>query len=557
MNLLKSKRWVAIAIGMLSGSALAATINCTVTPANSVISAGGILQLAATCEGGPLKSINWMKDGVSLTGDVDLSGDTSRPINYTANIDLGASASDSIYTVEGIELTTGDAFGVSSSARVVIKPDVWNGTDPLDTNATAPAAALQNPAECGTTPGTVLQDMPNGAAQCASGSKAALVVSGPQAFTWSCLSLTGGAEASCYAVRGYAVTANVSGGNGTVSVANASVAAGGTTTVTATPASSSYSVATMTATGCSGTRADNVFTTGLIYANCNVTATFSNAPVAGLCGSTAASTTQPGQCTKGTFQEAVDSAGAFNWTCLGTNGGTPASCAAPKQYTVNATLSGTGGKVEAPTSKTVTHNAGATFAVTPDGTNVASVSGCGASVANNIVTTGVVTGPCTVTVSFGPAAGGISCNGVTMPGVVTEEVTGMSATSLARKTYAPASSEVVYAFKITVPQTTVKSVRSMSATKTTSSISGKRVVISACKGDYNPTGKVAGCYSLGTEVTTVKYAINYDASVAPTSKYCHLTPGNTYWVNVSSRSDPTLEPSCTSGSNCGFYFESN
>ena len=93
MNLLKSKHWVAIAIGILSGPALAATISCPITPAYSVITEGQTLQLTATCDGA-LASVEWsMADGMpatSLTGVVDLNGHSAgKPISFTTPVGLG------------------------------------------------------------------------------------------------------------------------------------------------------------------------------------------------------------------------------------------------------------------------------------------------------------------------------------------------------------------------------------------------------------------------------------------------------------------------------------
>lgn len=401
MNLLKSKHWMAIGLGILSGPALATAITCTVTPPHSIITEGQTLQLQAVCNGA-FSSVNWSMDGTSVTGNVTLTGHgANEPIYYTTPVGLGDSVNPFVFTLAGTPASGSDAFA-GASAEVLVKPS--SAVLAKAAGSATPTSPLD--AACGTADGSAVNAMPTNGEQCdlAKG-KPALAISGPTAFTWSCVSLTGGAEANCSAVRGYTVTANVSGGNGTVSVANPSVAAGGTTAVTATP-DNLYSVATMTATGCSGTRAGNVFTTGPINATCNVTATFSNAPVDGLCGSESASLTQGGQCSVGTFAEAADTAGEFKWTCLGTSNGASDSCTAPKQYTVTAALSGTGGTVNAPTSKTVTHNGTTSFSVTPEGTNVptsAMGDNCTAGVSGNTVNVSAVTGTCAVTVSFGEA----------------------------------------------------------------------------------------------------------------------------------------------------------
>jgi hypothetical protein len=185
--------------------------------------------------------------------------------------------------------------------------------------------------------------MPTGTAQCSSG-KAALAVTGPQSFSWSCLSLTGGAEASCYAVRGYTVTASVSGGNGSVDPVSQPVTAGATATINAIPASN-YNVATMS--GCGGTRSGNVFTTGPVTANCTVTATFSTAPspVNGACGSSNGTTLSAAPttnlCSTGNVSTVTTGTTAYSWSCTGSNGGSTASCSATRTASTPAPVSST------------------------------------------------------------------------------------------------------------------------------------------------------------------------------------------------------------------------
>lgn len=404
MNLQKNKLWVAISLGILSGPALGATIDCTVTPVNSILTEGQTLQLQADCNGA-LASINWLMDGTSVTGDVPLSGHASgKPVYYTTPVGLGGTDIFA-FAVTGVPSAAGDAFGTSTTARVTVKPS---------SAVVAKAAGVATPttpvdATCGTANGKAVETMPTNGEQCtAANSKPALAISGPTSFTWSCLSLTGGLEANCSAVLGYTVTGQVSGGNGTVSVfpVGGAVASGGTATVTASP-DPGYS---STLVGCGGTQSGDALTTAPVTANCTVTATFSDTPMAGTCGSSngVATLTAPAAnlCGVGTPSSVTDGTGQFTWTCASTNGGATASCSAPEQYTVTASLSGTGGAVDAPTSKTVTHNATTTFSVTPDAGNAANVTatGCTASVSGNTITTGAVTGACSLTVTFAAAS---------------------------------------------------------------------------------------------------------------------------------------------------------
>lgn len=410
MKLMKNLRWAAIALGILGGSTNA--LACVVSP-DSILTEGQTLQLVADCSGGvdgvlgtvKIKTINWkmaVTEGgtpVTITGDITLNQPQAKRVYYTIPAELTSSGSGEYwFSVTGV--ASDDAsISTADKAKVVIKP----------ASAVLSVAQATNPAvngACGTTPGAALQSMPTGTAQCSTG-KAALAISGPASFTWSCLGLNGGAEANCYGVRGYTVTTSA-GANGSVS-SSQGVAAGGTAIITAFPSTTAYSASFATGTTCPGTASGNTFAASPISTNCTVNATFTNAPQTAACGSASgvATLTAPstGLCATGTLLGSVASGtGQFTWTCDGPNGGTDASCTAPMQYTVTAALSGTGGTVNAPTSKTVTHNGTTSFSVTPEGTNVASASGCGASVSGNTVTTGAVTGACTVTVSFGAAS---------------------------------------------------------------------------------------------------------------------------------------------------------
>jgi hypothetical protein len=555
MNLVRNLRWAVITSSILSGSALAADVNCTVTPVNSVITEGQTLQLQADCDN-VLNAINWQMDGTSVTENVSLAGHVAhQPLFYTTPVGLGVSDTFE-FTVTGTP-KTGTSVD-STTATVVVKPS--SAAVALAKGVANPTATVNG--NCGTASGGSTQAMPTGTAQCTSGVPA-LALSTPTSFTWSCVSLNGGTEDNCYSTRGWTVTAveGTNPNNGSVSPGSQGVAAGGTATINAT-VDAGYSVSF--SSGCGGSQSGNSFTTGAVNAICTVTANYTNAPVNGACGSASNSTviTSPPSsnlCSKGTETPVASNANNYTWGCNGSNGGTSTSataCSAPRGYQVNTVVSGSGGSISA--GKVVAGGTSTSFTVTPATGMAATVTGCnGGSLSGTTFNANAITGDCTLTASFNTAPTGISCNGVSMPGTPVEVATGLSSAALPRDTYVPVDGNEVYSFQITVPQTTATSVRSMSATKTTTTIGGKRVVISSCKGDYSTAGKDVGCYTLGTEVSQVKYSINYSDTQAPRSKYCHLTPGNTYWVNVSSRTDPTQEPSCTSATNCKFYFESN
>ena len=151
-------------------------------------------------------------------------------------------------------------------------------------------------------------------------------------------------ETNCsavFAIDTFTVSAGVTGGNGTIAPASRTVNYGATTTFTVTPANGYQA----TASGCGGSLSGNTYTTGIVTANCAVTASF-----------------------------------------------------APLVYSVTA-MAGANGSITPP-SRTVNHGATTTFTVTPTNGYQASASGCGGNLSGNTYTTGIVTANCTVTASF-------------------------------------------------------------------------------------------------------------------------------------------------------------
>jgi hypothetical protein len=327
MNLVSKLRWALIAASLVSGSALAATINCDVTPHHSVIADGETLQLGALCTGGSLSSIELLMNGSSVSGVVDLSNHAAGETVYFTS-PVGLAASGAVFTVDGTPASTSDVFGTSAQAKVVVKAAAGS----VAATTTGFAATSAQPASCGTADGGTFSSFP-AATACATGSTSSLVVTGPTSFSWSCLSLTGGTEASCYAARGvtYTVTATDNGSsNGNVGPASQQVAGGSSATVTATP-NNGYN--TSWSSTCGGTPSGNLFTTNAVNANCTVTASFSTAPAAinGSCGTSAgqsfASAPTTGLCSAGSAS-GVSTGTSYTWSCTGSNGGNTASCSA-------------------------------------------------------------------------------------------------------------------------------------------------------------------------------------------------------------------------------------
>lgn len=294
-------------------------------------------------------------------------------------------------------------------------------------------------------------------------------------------------------------------------------------------------------------------------------------PVPGACGSahstTAVSLTAPSAdlCANGTTPSAVStSTDQFAWTCAGIDGSTvTASCSLRRGYTLTASASGANGSITQQPSGPIAGGEQAVIELTTTSGYVPTVgaSSCPSGAlsggdASWTYATGPIGGDCAITFTFEQPPTDAACDDVDVPETLIEVDTPMAADRMQRKMYSP-SPDVVYAFEITVPPDIGDTVRSITATKTTSSQSAKYLVISPCKGDYSSAGKDAGCYGVGTEVSSVSYATGYSTSVAPPSRYCHLTPGQVYWVNVASRINPTGELLCSSSLGCSFYFESN
>ncbi len=325
MNLQHNKLWLAIGLGVLSGPALAATIDCTLTPANSVIWSGETLQLAATCEGGALDSITWRQgeQAIADAENVVLSGDTSKPIYFTTT---AGAAGDYVFTVEGIpKAGAGNTWGSSSAARVRVNAGAvaFGGT-------TAPSESTSAVnGVCGTVPGTTVTTFPSNGTLCASG-KSSLVITGPNYMTWSCLGQAGGVEANCYVNKGVVYTVSVtntnpSGGSYTINPSSGQVGSGGTVTVTAAPTGSNVA----TISGCGGTQSGNTFNIASVTQNCTVSVVFGTQPAAinGACGTangqTFSSAPTANLCSAGTAS-AVATASSYTWSCTGLYGGSTA-----------------------------------------------------------------------------------------------------------------------------------------------------------------------------------------------------------------------------------------
>ena len=205
------------------------------------------------------------------------------------------------------------------------------------------------------------------------------------------------------------------GAGGSASPATQSVTSGSTTTVTLTP-DAGFRIAG--AIGCSGTLSGNIFSTGVVTADCTVTA--SSAPIiytVAAAASAGGSVGPPMQmvasgsiatfivtpdvgfaigsvsgCGAGTLAGSTYTTGAITANCI-----VSASFNAIT-YTVSATA-GANGSVT-PATQTVASGNVATLTVTPDAGYAASASGCGGTLSGSTFTTSAVTAHCTVMATF-------------------------------------------------------------------------------------------------------------------------------------------------------------
>lgn len=144
-------------------------------------------------------------------------------------------------------------------------------------------------------------------------------------------------------------------------------------------------------------------------------------------------------CSTGTAGSVSTAVGAFTWSCDGVNGGTTASCSAPRQYTVTPSA-GANGAISPDSPQNVTYNQTTSFTVTPNAGYIASIAGtCPAgSWSGNDYTTGQVVGDCTVAASFEPAPL-VLPEGPDRDGALGLEVTGPGGWTLTQASTAPAA----------------------------------------------------------------------------------------------------------------------
>src|SRR5208337_5429265 len=215
--------------------------------------------------------------------------------------------------------------------------------------------------------------------------------------------------------------------------------------------SADYQIATVT--GCGGTLAGNIYTTGPITGNCPVIASFALetltvSPSAGANGSISPSVPQTvtyGSTATFTITPAANYqiasvTGCGGGTLMGntyTTGPITGNCTVSASFALETlTVSPSAqanGSISPSVPQSVTYGSMATFTVAPAADyQIASVTGCGGTLAGNIYTTGPITGNCTVSASFAletltvsPSAG---ANGSISPSVPQTVTYGSTAT---------------------------------------------------------------------------------------------------------------------------------
>jgi hypothetical protein len=228
-------------------------------------------------------------------------------------------------------------------------------------------------------------------------------------ITYITLPVTANCSVSAsFAINTYTVSANA-GSGGSVNVASQTVAYNASTSFAFAPDSGYHFDAASDTCGAGGSfdSGSGVYTTGAITADCSVSVTFAADPVDGVCGADNSQillAAPTNLCSIGTPSSVSGSGHPWTWTCGGANGGQPANCSAQLQTWTVTPGAGSNGSISPNTPQTVDNGATASFTLTPAaGFAIASVTGCGGSLVDNVYTTGAITANCAVSATFAKA----------------------------------------------------------------------------------------------------------------------------------------------------------
>lgn len=131
------------------------------------------------------------------------------------------------------------------------------------------------------------------------------------------------------------------------------------------------------------------------------------APVSGSCGSASgiaiAMPPSSNLCATGTASAVTTSASQFTWSCAGVGGGTTASCAAPRTYTVTTSVQSGSGSISPAGPQSVVAGGRLVLTIAPAaGSVITAVTGtCGGTLSGDTYTTNPITSAdCSVIVTF-------------------------------------------------------------------------------------------------------------------------------------------------------------
>ena len=266
-----------------------------------------------------------------LPGTLTVGATTTVSAAATSGLPVGFNSSTpGVCTVNGTIVS-----GVSVGTCTVNADQSGNATYSAAPQVTQNIAVLANPVNgvCGTSNGVTFIAAPT-TNFCTSGTATAVSGSGP--WNWSCNGSNGGSTASCSAgIQSYTVSF-VSGGNGTLSGTNSQTVnyGGSATTVTALSAIGYHFVNWTEGALVAGST--SVLTVTNVTAAHTFVANFAADPFGGICGSSNGSTFRiapaTNLCSTGSATT-VSGSGPWNWSCIGSNGGTTATCSAAVDIT--------------------------------------------------------------------------------------------------------------------------------------------------------------------------------------------------------------------------------
>ena len=315
--------------------------NCGPSGTSSGSYAGGSSYTTGAITGNCTVSGRFYNDSYYVTAQVSGSGGAIHhlPSNVTTLTLPVTSFSSQTFTAvpnSGYSLASVSGCGATATGNVVT-------TGTITGNCTLTLTFSANPVNgtCGSDNGQTLLSTPTNL--CSAGTATTVLGSG-HPWTWTCSGANSGTDSpQCSAtIKTWTVGTSGSGAGGTISPpASSSVDNGASTTFTVAP-TSGWTIASVVGSGCTPTvQSGSTYTTGAVTAACSITATFTQNPINGVCGSDngrTLSATPTNLCSAGNAS-VVSGSGPWSWSCNGIAGGTTASCSA-NAMTATLQLSG-------------------------------------------------------------------------------------------------------------------------------------------------------------------------------------------------------------------------